>query len=302
MNPWTPLVVAILGWGSAAVLAGAIIEGGVDTFTMLPLRLGIALATTLLVSIRWARFRSIDGRQWGRGAMLGVIALGIPNALLTLALEDLPVSMVGLLIALIPAATISAAHFLVPGERFNPKSIPGLLLSLAGTVFLVGIGAKGLTGVGNLGRGVSVALIGVMLAGAGGALTRRYALEVGADGLVVPQFASATILYLIAYPFLATTTFSSIDGGQWGLIILLGTVATAVPFTAFLLAAQVNSATRLGMIGYLVPVIAVALAVALLGETFTAPIAAGAALILGGVVLTERASRHVPEPGIATAQ
>jgi drug/metabolite transporter (DMT)-like permease len=217
-------------------------------------------------------------------------------------LEDLPVSLGGLLIALIPVATIGAAHFLVPGERFNPRSIPGLLISLLGTAFLVGVGGDGLAGVGNLGRGVALSLAGVTLAGVGGALTRRFALEVGAEGLVIPQFATATAVFFIAYPFLGTTPISAIDGSQWVMILALGTLATAVPFTAFLISAPVNSAVRLGVTGYLVPVIAVTLAVLLLGETVTLALLGGAVLIIGGVVLTERASRHVPEPGMATAQ
>jgi len=78
-------------------------------------------------------------------------------------------------------------------------------------------------------------------------------------------------------------------------------VATALPFTAFLIAAQVNPASRLSVAGYLVPVLAVTLAVVFLGETVTVAVVTGAVLIISGVALTERASRHVPVPGIDTA-
>ncbi len=74
----------------------------------------------------------------------------IPNTLFTLGLEELPVSIGGLLIALIPIATVGAAHFLVEGERFNPRSIPGLVTSLVGTGILVGLGGESIEGVGNL--------------------------------------------------------------------------------------------------------------------------------------------------------
>jgi drug/metabolite transporter (DMT)-like permease len=103
-------------------------------------------------------------------------------------------------------------------------------------------------------------------------------------------------------PFLDTTPLHAIESSQWALLIALGTFATAVPFTAFLIAAQVNPASRLAVAGYLVPVLAVTLAVTLLGETLTIAVAVGAILIIGGVVLTERASRHVPVPGVDTAR
>jgi DME family drug/metabolite transporter len=120
--------------------------------------------------------------------------------------------------------------------------------------------------------------------------------------LVIPQFASATGLGLLAMPFLDTTALSSIDTSQWALLIALGVLATAVPFTAFLIAAQVNLASRLAVAGYVVPVIAVTLAVIFLGERLTVAIVVGAVLIIGGVVLIERSSRHVPVAGVNTAR
>ncbi len=302
MNPWTPLVLATLGWGSSAVLTRAILESGISTFTLLPFRIGIALSIILVVAIFRAQLRDLDGEHWRRGIILGVVAMTIPNSLLTLALEDIPVSLGGLLIGLIPLTTIVSAHFIVPGERFNPKSTPGLLVSVLGTAILVGIGGTSMAGVDNLARGVSVALIGVVLAGVGSALTRKFALEVGGEGLVIPQFATATLVYLVALPILGETAVSSIEPSQWALIAILGSFGTAVPFTAFLIAAEINPASRLGVSGYLVPVVAVTLAVIFLGETITLTVLAGAALIVGGVILTERATKHVPEPGIVTAQ
>ncbi len=301
MNPWTPLVVATLGWGSAAVLTRAILTSGISTFTLLPVRLGIATAILLGVSIFWKRFRGLDRREWARGTVLGVLALAVPNALFTMGLEELPVSLGGLLVALIPVATVGAAHFLVEGERFNPRSIPGLIVSLIGTAFLVGVGGN-MEGVGNLWRGVGLSLIAVCLAGVGGALTRRFALEVGGDGLVIPQFTTATAVYILVMPLLSTTPITSIEPSAWVLLIALGSFATAVPFTAFIIAAQVNSAARLGIAGYVVPVIAVLLAVIFLGESLTASVVIGAILIIGGVVLIERSSRHVPVAGINTAR
>ncbi|HEY4606604.1 MAG TPA: DMT family transporter [Acidimicrobiia bacterium] len=302
MNPWTPLVVATLGWGSAAVLTRALLNSGISTFTVVPMRFGIALIILLIVSRFWKRFRGLDQRHWVRGFILGGVALALPNTLFTMGLEDLPVSLGGLLVALIPLATVGAAHFLVEGERFNPRSIPGLVVSLVGTGILVGLGGGTLEGVGNLGRGVTLSLIAVCLAGVGGALTRRFALEVGGDGLVIPQFATAIALGVVATPFLDVTPLGSIPSSGWALLIALGALATAVPFSAFLMAAEVNPAARLGVAGYVVPIIAVLLAVTFLDERLTLAVVVGAALIIGGVILTERSSHHVPVAGVNTAR
>ncbi len=80
------------------------------------------------------------------------------------------------------------------------------------------------------------------------------------------------------------------------LLFTLGAFATAIPFSAFILAAQVNPATRLGVAGYVVPVIAVLLAVFFLDEQLTLAIVAGAILIIAGVILAEHSARRVLQP------
>ena len=148
--------------------------------------------------------------------VLGIVAMAIPMTLMTLALEDLPVSLSGVLIALIPLSTIAAAHFIVPGERFQTRSLPGLLIALIGSAVLVGIGGETVDGVGNLWRGVGWMVIGVTMAGVGGALSRRFALEVPSDQLVLPQFTVNTVVLLVVTPIIFEIDVASVDGASWG--------------------------------------------------------------------------------------
>lgn len=298
MNPWTPLIAATLGWASSAVMTRAVILDGVGTFTLVPLRMSFALASLLAVVAVSKRFWTTSKKAWARGLVLGVVAMALPMLLLTLALEDLPVSLGGLLIALIPIATIAAAHFMVEGERFSPKSLPGLLLALAGTAVLVGIGGESMAGVGDLWRGVGLSIAGVALAGVGGALSRRFALQVPAEDLVLPQFTVNTVLLLSVVPLLTEIDLAGIGGDSWVLIAAIGAIGTTVPFASFLIAAGINPAYRLGLTGYTVPVVAVILAVIFLGERLTLPVVSGAVLIVAGVVIAERSTDHVPSPGV----
>jgi drug/metabolite transporter (DMT)-like permease len=63
-----------------------------------------------------------------------------------------------------------------------------------------------------------------------------------------------------------------------------------------------NPASRLALTGYSVPVVAVTFAVLFLGESITLAILGGATLILTGVILAERATDHVPVPGVTTSR
>lgn len=301
MNPWTPLVASTVGWAASAVLTRAVIVRGVSTWTLIPIRMAIALLALLVVMSFTQRFRTTSRAAWARGLVLGTVAMAFPMVLMTLALEDLPVSLGTLLIALVPLATIAAAHFLVDGERFQARSLPGLLVALAGSALLVGVGGESVPGVGNLWRGVLFVTAGVLLAGVGGALSRRYALEVPSDDLVLPQFTVNTVIVILVLPALFDVDLSTVDPASWWMLLVIGALGTTVAFASFLIAAGINPASRLALTGYSVPVLAVILAVLFLGEELTPAIMAGAALIVAGVVLAEHYTVHTPQPGPITA-
>lgn len=302
MNPWTPLAAATLGWAAGSVLTRAVLVRGVSTWTLIPLRMGFALLTLFIVMAVTKRFWTTNSTAWKRGLVLGSIAMAVPMVLMTLAFEDLPVSLGGLLVALIPLATIGAAHFLVAGERFQLRSLPGLLISLVGSALLIGVGGGSLDGVGNLWRGVTLMVAGVTVAGVGGALSRRYALQVPSNDLVLPQFVVNTVAVSLVLPLFFEFDVGSVDTLDWWLIAGIGVLGTTLAFGSFLVAAGMNPASRLALISYAIPVLAVVMAVIFLGEKLTLAIVSGAVLILTGVVLVERATTHVPEPGVATAR
>lgn len=302
MSPWTPLVAATLGWASSAVMSRAVLVTGVDPFTLVPARMAFAMVTLGAVIAVSGRFRTTDPEAWKRGLVLGTVSMALPMTLMTIGLDDLPVSLGGLLVALIPIATIAGAHFLVKGERFQVKTLPGLVIALAGSALLVGVGGGSVEGVGNLWRGAGFTLGGVAMAGLGGAFARRFALQIPSEKLVLPQFTVNTLTVFLIAPFLASTELAAIDPSTWFLMVGVGAVGTAVPFISFLLGAGVNPASRLALTGYAVPVVAVTLAVIFLGETLTPAIVGGAALILTGVVLAERSTTHVPQPGVFEAR
>lgn len=283
-------------------MSRAVLVSGVDAFTLVPARMFFAMVTLGLVILVSGRFRTTDPAAWKRGLILGTVSMALPMTLMTIGLEDLPISLGGLLVALIPIATIAAAHFLVAGERFQVRSLPGLLVALAGSALLVGIGGATIEGVGDLGRGVAFTVAGVTMAGIGGALARRFALEVPGDRLVLPQFTVNTITVFAIAPFLSRTEIGDIAGSTWLIMAAVGAVGTALPFVSFLIGASKNPASRLALTGYSVPVVSVTLAVLFLGERLTPEIVAGATLILGGVILTERFTHHVPEPGVFEAR
>jgi drug/metabolite transporter (DMT)-like permease len=300
MNPWTPLILAIAGWGLSNVLSKAILNTGLDSFTYLPIRYAVGLGSLLLFLALTRKLVRPGGDAWTKGAILGLVNMAIPTMFMTRGLEYIPATVGSLLIALIPISTVLAAHFVVPGEPFRPKTLPGLLLSLVGVGFLIGGGSNVVQSFSELMLGVGLTIIGVVIAGMGGAISRRFTLETPASRLVVPQFLFGLISLVIGFAIFGETGSGPAGAETWVLILAAGTVGTAVPFGAFLFAAEVNPASRLALSGYIVPVVAAIGAVLFLGESFTLLMFVGAALILAGVYMSEKSGRFVPAPGDRT--
>jgi probable blue pigment (indigoidine) exporter len=141
----------------------------------------------------------------------------------------------------------------------------------------------------------------VTLAGVGGAISRRFTIEVSPARLVLPQFAFGLLALLVGLAVVGGGRPSPIDTNLWWLLAASGVIGTALPFAAFLFAAEINPASRLAITGYTVPVIGTIGALIFLGEAFTGVMVVGALLILAGVYLSERIARYVPAPGSQSA-
>jgi drug/metabolite transporter (DMT)-like permease len=300
MNPWLPLILAVVGWGASNVLGKAVLNSGLDTFTYLPIRYTIAIIAVGIFLVGTRRWQQPGASAWGKGAILGLVNMSLPTMFMTRGFEYIPASVGSLLIALIPIATVAAAHFVVPGERFQMRTLPGLLVSLLGVGLLIDGGQAVVPSRSDLILGVVLVTVGVMIGGLGGAVSRRFARVTPATQLIIPQFTTGLVALLLGFAVFGETTSTPIDPNVWRLILASGIIGTAVPFAAFLFAAELNPASRLGATGYIVPIIATVGAVVFLGETFTATMLAAAVLILFGVFWSEKAARYVPAPGART--
>jgi drug/metabolite transporter (DMT)-like permease len=78
------------------------------------------------------------------------------------------------------------------------------------------------------------------------------------------------------------------DARSVGALLYLAILGSAVTFTIYCWLLARVAATRLALMSYLIPIVAVAVGAALFDETLRPRLVAGAALILGGVVIVSR--------------
>ena len=289
-SAWIAFVVAGVGWGTGGVAVRAAFGEGVGPWTNVALR--IALAAVLVVALLAVRgLRRPDQLTMKIGAVLAITNILIPNVLFTFAYGEASAGFVGLFAALIPLATALYAHFMLDNERLNGGKIAGLAIGFAGVAALLVSGDSGLGADGRQLVAALLALVSVAAIGHAGAYAKRYAGRYDPLEISGLQFALSTI-FLVPAMLLFEGFPDSLTANGWGLVIYIAVASTFLPLFLFYRLVESAPITTVSLIGYLLPLVSLITGVLLLGERIEPGIAIGAALILTGMVVTDRAGRR----------
>ncbi|HEY5652008.1 MAG TPA: DMT family transporter [Acidimicrobiia bacterium] len=291
-NPWMWIAIATLGFGGGFPLSKALLDSGVGVWQFFTPRYVIA-AFVIVVFI--TRGRRVERSTRNRGVALGLVNVAVPSVLLTYATDLLPASVAGILAAFIPLTTIAFAHTIVPGERFVARRLLGLAIAVVGAAILV-TGSRTADGAALSMLGVVLGIAGVVTAGLGGAMTRRFAMQIPAIELAGSQFVAAAVALVVVSAPVGGLDLDGFDAIQWFGLVVVAVVSTAIPFYAVLKAAELASAATVANIGYLVPIVAAAGSILFLGDPVTTAFASGALMIVVGVWLSDRLARSPSRP------
>jgi len=282
------LVFAAVLWGGTFV-AGRELAGWMEPLAAAWLRFvcaSVVLVAWLLIERR--AFPPLTGRQ-----ALGVLLLGLTgvfayNLLFFYGLQTVEAGRAALIVAMNPVviALASAGFF---GERLAPRQAFGVVLSLVGAVVVIGRGdLAGLLHHG-IGRGEWL-LLGCVASWVAYTLVGKRLL------------AHLSPLVAVTYASLAgTLLFSAVVVGRGGIelaplahpavwlnIGYLALFGTVLAFVWYYRGVQAVGAARAAQFINLVPVSGVLLGAILLDEPLSASLLAGGALVIVGLVLTNR--------------
>jgi drug/metabolite transporter (DMT)-like permease len=262
----------------AAIFARFAVASGADVFGLLTVR--FTIATAALAGV--ARWRSIafppPRRMLALAAMGGIGYTGQAYCYFA-ALDHAQASLVSLLLYTYPVLVAVLASLFLK-ERLTTMAMAALILCSVGTALTVGGGQGSALGI-SLGLGAAVIYSIYIVVGT--RVTR------GID----PIACSTVICSAAAVVYVAVTVVRHVAGtpvhfpgdtGGWIAVIAIALVSTVVAILSFLAGLQRLGATRASMLSTLEPVVTVALAALLLGESMTATQLVGGALILGGVL------------------
>jgi drug/metabolite transporter (DMT)-like permease len=176
-----------------------------------------------------------------------------------------------------------SAYFLLDEKQFSFAKIAGLVLGFLGIVAL--FSDKPITDITSLTVLAALAvLIPSVLNGYGQVYARKHFH--GND-----QFGFMTVILIIAG--LESLPFSFLNGmpkvtptvDLVFAVLYLGIVASAIPFAVYFALLVRVDVVILSMVGYVIPVVAVASGMILFGERMSPPEMAGSIMVIVGVVL-----------------
>lgn len=280
--PWVAYGVCAVVWGSTYFGIALALESFPPN-GMVAVRFSVAA----LLCLGLGRLRKEplpSRRELPHLALVGLLLLGICNALVVWSETRLGSGVAAVLAALTPAWF---GIFTAREEPLGARGWTGTALGLAGVTLLAAPWSqKGI----DLG-GVGALLLASALWAVGTLHHRRHVTGGGALTNSGLEMLAAAVYGVVLAPFTGGFTSGPVTTKALLAVGYLALFGSCIAYTAHLYVSRVWSPVRAGSYAYLNPVIAVVLGTAILGEAFDARMALGMAVILAGVALVQYRSR-----------
>jgi drug/metabolite transporter (DMT)-like permease len=281
---WILLLVLGTLWGGSYFF-GKVALAQLPPFTVAVGRLGLA-ALVLQVVVRAAGHEMPGSiRAWRAFAVMGLLNNAIPMSLILWGQTTIGSGLAAILNASTPLFTVFLAHFFTCDERMTGGKVGGMLFGLTGVAVMIGPDA-----VGGFHRGLlaQLAMVGAAISYAcAGIFGRRFA---GTPPLVTAagQVTASSVTLLPLSLFVDRPWLSPAPGFKtWAALAGLALLCTALAYVIYFRILATSGASNLLLVTLLMPVNAVLLGIAFLGEQVEPRHVAGMALIAAGLVIID---------------
>ena len=289
-SPWAGPLLAMSGavaFSGKAIIVKLAYRHGVDTITLIMLRMAVALPFFLLM-VWWAgRGRApLPLRDKAVAAALGFSGYYLSSMLDFLGLQYITASLERLILYLTPAVVLLLSWALY-GRRASRAQWAAMALGYGGLLLVFG---HELTLDGPRVALGSALVVASTLSYAGyllysGEVVRRI------GSLRLAGWASSVACGLCLLQFALTRPLAGLADlappVAW-LSLLNGTVCTVLPVLLVMMAIERIGSSRTAQYGMVGPITTIAMGVLILGEPFTAWVAAGTLCVLGSVTMLAR--------------
>ncbi len=262
---WLLLIILSILWGGSFFFVGVAVEA-LPPITIVTLRVLLAAIALLgIVYLTGSKMPS-NPKVWIAFIVMGMLNNVIPFTLIVWGQTHIASGLASILNATTPLFTVITAHFLTRDEKMSNPKIVGVVFGLAGVVIMIGHEAFGGLGESILGQfAVLGAAISYSLAGIYG---RRF-LQLGIKPVVTATgqvTASSLILIPLALFYDQPLTLPMPGVEIWLAIVALALFSTALAYVLYFRILSTAGATNVLLVTLLIPVSAILLGTAILGE------------------------------------
>jgi len=282
---WSLLFALVAMWGSAYMFM-KIGLASVAPATLVAGRLVLG-ALVLYTVMRWRGLAlPAPGPRWLPLVALAILGNCLPFFLIAWGQQFIDSALAGILISIMPLATMVLAHFFVAGERVTGARAAGFVVGFSGVVVLMGPAA--LTGLGAQALAQAAVLGGALCYAGNSVLARRTVagdfLVASTAVLIVASVLMVPIALWVDHPWTSAPSAASLAAIVW---LGLGPTALATILYFRLIAAA--GPTFMAIVNYLSPIVALLAGIALMGEHPGTAAVAGLLLILLGIAVSRGA-------------
>jgi drug/metabolite transporter (DMT)-like permease len=273
-------------WGTtwAAIRIGL---DGVPPFTGVAVR--FAIAGTLLLALALALGVPLGRGRHEKALWLanGILSFCLSYAIIYWSEQHIPSGLAAVLFATNPLFVAVLAHFLLAGERLAAAAVAGLVLGFAGVAVIYSDDLS-LLGGPQVRLAALVLLVSPLVSAVATVAIKRWGRDVHPLSLsAVPMLIASLVMGAVAL-IVERHRPLVLDGRSVGALLYLAILGSAVTFTVYYWLLARVTATRLALLSYLIPIVAVAVGAALFDEPLRPRLLAGSVLVLAGVVIVSR--------------
>lgn len=291
------VLVAATLFGVNSAVSKVALSSGLSSLRLTEARCAGACAGLMLLGlVRAPASLRVRRGEWRRLAVFGVVGVALVQLFYFLAIHRLAIG-IALLIQYLGPLLVAIWARTVGHERVRRRIWAALGLSLTGLVLMVQLWS----GAAVDGLGIAFALASAFVFAAYLLLAERGVAKRDPITLLAWGFLFATMFWTIAQPWWSfpgtavgrTVTLQGHLAGWhlpvWALVLWVVVLGTIVPFSLIVGALRHVTATRVGIVAMLEPVVATAVAWLWLQESLATVQIAGAVVVLCGILLAQTA-------------
>lgn len=289
------LYLGVIAWGTSFLwIKIALRELDPVTLVMWRVLFGVL---TVAVTILVARKRIVwKGKQFWIPILIGCTGTAIPISMISWAEMRIDSGIAGILNGTMPIWTILIAHFVIHDDKLSWSKISGILIGFFGMYLLLNpeVGVPRDV-IGQL------AVVGAAILYAASTVTaKRFLRGVHSMQITLPSLLSSLTLMIILTVSSTGTITIPHKPMTWLACIWMGIIGMGLAQQVWFWLIGHWSASRLSMVTYVFPVAALTLGVIFLGERLSWELIVGGGMIIGGIILVNRAAPARTTPIVST--